>query len=120
MPLQTIMTAANTVSRASPDFSAPPAIMTETISATSMTVTATARTSVPNGSPIRCATTSAWYTAANTAAMSAAPAAPVISPPLANVARTRIAQASAGPPQAHHGVRPATAMLLLFLSLLRS
>ena len=33
--------------------------MTETISATSMTVTATARISVPNGSPVRWATTSA-------------------------------------------------------------
>jgi hypothetical protein len=33
--------------------------ITETISATSITVTASARTSVPNGSPTRCATTSA-------------------------------------------------------------
>ena len=38
-----------------------------TISATSMTVTATASTSEPNGSPTRCATTSAWCTAASTA-----------------------------------------------------
>ena len=60
MPLHTIMTAAKTVSRASPAFSAGAAIMTETISAASMTVTARARTSVPNGSPMRCATTSAW------------------------------------------------------------
>ena len=60
MPLHTIMTAAKTVSRASPAFSAGAASMTETISATSITVTATARTSVPNGSPVRCATTSAW------------------------------------------------------------
>ena len=35
-----------------------------------MTVTATARTSEPNGSPTRCATTSAWWTAARTAAAS--------------------------------------------------
>jgi hypothetical protein len=55
-----IMTAANTVSRASPAVSAPPPSMTETISATSITVTATASTSVPNGSPTRCATISAW------------------------------------------------------------
>ena len=60
MPLQTIITAANTVSRASPAFSAGAASMTETISAISMTVTASASTSVPNGSPVRCATTSAW------------------------------------------------------------
>ena len=60
MPLQTIMTAANTVSRASAALSVAAASMIETISATSITVTATARTSVPNGSPTRCATTSAW------------------------------------------------------------
>lgn len=38
-----------------------------------MTVTATAGTSEPNGSPIRCATVSAWCTAASTAAASAMP-----------------------------------------------
>ena len=36
-----------------------------------MMVTATASTSVPKGSPTRCATTSAWWTAANTVAKSA-------------------------------------------------
>ena len=60
MPLHTSMTAANTVSRASPALSGPPPTITETISATSITVTAIARTSVPNGSPTRWATTSAW------------------------------------------------------------
>ena len=60
MPLQTIITAAKIVSRASPALSAGAASMTETISAVSMTVTASASTSVPNGSPVRCATTSAW------------------------------------------------------------
>ena len=55
-----IMTAANTVSRGRPAFSGPPATMMETISATSMTVTATASTSVPNGSPMRWAMISAW------------------------------------------------------------
>jgi hypothetical protein len=66
-PLQVIMTAANTVSRAS--VSVPESLETirVTISATSMTVTATARTSDPKGSPTRCATTSAWWTAASTA-----------------------------------------------------
>src|SRR5579859_6873306 len=73
IPLQTIITAANTVSRASPAFSGPDVNITETISATSITVTATASTSVPNGSPTRCATTSAWCTAVNTAAHSATP-----------------------------------------------
>ena len=58
-PLQMIMTAANTVSRAS-DALPSTLTMTDTISATSITVTATARTSEPNGSPTRCATTSAW------------------------------------------------------------
>ena len=81
MPLHTIMTAAKTVSRASPAFSAGAAIMTETISAVSITVTARARISVPNGSPTRCATTSAWYTAAKTVANTATPAAASMSPP---------------------------------------
>ena len=45
-----------------------------TISATSITVTATASTSEPNGSPTRCATTSAWWTAASTATARNAPA----------------------------------------------
>src|SRR6185437_10183153 len=73
IPLQTIITAANTVSRARAAFPVGTAIITDTISATSITVTATASTSVPNGSPVRCATTSAWCTAVNTAAHSAAP-----------------------------------------------
>src|SRR4051794_34463028 len=67
MPLQVIITAANTVSRGSEAASGPPDTMSVTISATSITVTATASTSDPNGSPTRCATTSAWCTAASTA-----------------------------------------------------
>ena len=59
IPVAVIMTAANTVSRASVAVSSPPAIISVTISATSITVTATASTSEPNGSPTRCATTSA-------------------------------------------------------------
>jgi len=59
MPLQVIITAANTVSRASVAVSEPPETISVTISATSITVTATASTSDPNGSPTRCATTSA-------------------------------------------------------------
>ena len=62
-----IITAANTVSRASVAVSLPPDTISVTISATSITVTATASTSEPNGSPTRCATTSAWWTAARTA-----------------------------------------------------
>ena len=68
MPVAVIITAANTVSRASVDVSSPPATISVTISATSITVTATASTSDPNGSPTRCATTSAWWTAASTEA----------------------------------------------------
>ena len=68
IPLQVIMTAANTVSRAREDACPPPEIMSVTIRATSMTVTATASTSDPNGSPTRCATSSAWWTAARTEA----------------------------------------------------
>lgn len=67
MPLQVIITAANTVSRASADVLGPPSTISVTMRATSMTVTATARTSEPNGSPTRWAMTSAWCTAARTA-----------------------------------------------------
>ena len=74
MPFVVIITAANTVSRASVDVSSPPEIISVTISATSITVTATASTSEPNGSPTRCATTSAWCTAASTAPARNAPA----------------------------------------------
>ena len=70
-----IMIAENIVSRGSADLSLPPASIIETISATSITVTATARTSVPNGSPTRCATTSAWCTEASTEPHSAGTAA---------------------------------------------
>jgi hypothetical protein len=42
-----IMMAAKTVSRASAAVASPPAIMSETIKATSITVTASASTSVP-------------------------------------------------------------------------
>src|SRR5262245_36214615 len=108
MPLQTIMTAAKTVSRASPAFSAGAAIMTETISATSMTVTATARTSVPKGSPMRWATTSAWYTAANTVAIRTAPATAATTPPTSMKGDTNsTTQANTGHVHAHQGVRAA-------------
>ncbi|MNT17737.1 hypothetical protein D3C72_1529100 [compost metagenome] len=66
MPFRMIMMAANTVSRARPVVSGPPASISETISATSIRVTASASTRVPYGSPMRWATTSAWYTAAST------------------------------------------------------
>src|SRR5262245_64751286 len=99
------MTAAKTVSRASPAFSAGAATMTETISATSMTVTAMARTSVPNGSPVRWATTSAWYTAANTVAINATPAAAAMRPPTtAKGVSNRMTQANTGHVHAHQGV----------------
>ncbi len=58
-PVQMIITAEYTESRASAAFSAPPVSIIETTRATSITVIASARTSVPNGSPTRCATTSA-------------------------------------------------------------
>jgi hypothetical protein len=53
------MLAANTVSRAKVVVVSWLASISETISPTSMTVTETARISVPKGSPTRCATTSA-------------------------------------------------------------
>ena len=67
MPLRLIITAANTVSRARVEVSLPPETISDTISATSITVTATASTSEPKGSPTRWATTSAWCTADSTA-----------------------------------------------------
>ena len=70
MPLTVIITAAKTVSRARPAVSPPPLTIRVTMSATSITVTATASTSDPNGSPTRWATTSAWWTAASTAPIS--------------------------------------------------
>jgi predicted nucleic acid binding AN1-type Zn finger protein len=81
MPLRMIMTAANTVSRARAVESGPPARISVTMSATSMTVIAIASTSVPNGSPTRCATTSAWNTPANTHAMRAATITSAYAPP---------------------------------------
>ena len=53
MPLQVIITAANTVSRGRDAAFGPPESIEVTIKATSMTVTATAKTSDPNGSPTR-------------------------------------------------------------------
>src|SRR5689334_7402268 len=105
MPLHTSITAANTVSRASPAFSGPLDNITETISATSMTVTATASTSVPNGSPMRCATTSAWWTAANTVATSAKASIAATKPAAPAMALTAImSHAMSGQTQVHHGV----------------
>src|SRR5262249_1860030 len=111
MPLHTIMTAANTVSRARPALSAANPSMIETISATSMTVTATARTRVPKGSPIRWATTSAWQTAPNTVAISAPPARRAITAAVpATAMMPMIAQAESGHTHAHQGVRAAVAI----------
>jgi len=59
IPLQVIIAAAKTVSRANVEVSGPPETISITMSPTSMTVTATARISAPNGSPTRWATTSA-------------------------------------------------------------
>ncbi len=74
MPLRLIITAAKTVSRAREATFSPPESIRVTIRPTSMIVTATASTSDPNGSPTRCATTSAWWTAASTAPMRKPPA----------------------------------------------
>src|SRR6185369_5386808 len=61
------------VSRARTALSSPPASIIETINDVSITVTARASTRVPSGSPSLCATTSAWWTAASTAATRAMP-----------------------------------------------
>ncbi|MCY1230416.1 hypothetical protein D9M68_585870 [compost metagenome] len=104
MPLQISMTAANTVSRARPAFSGPDDNITETISATSITVTAIASTSVPNGSPTLCATTSAWCTAANTAPASATATSAISQPwPGISQASASVAAAAAGAPTVQAG-----------------
>src|SRR4051794_22345547 len=66
MPLQVIIAAANTVSRASVSLPALSPAISVPIRPPSMAVTATASTREPNGSPTRCAITSAWWTAAST------------------------------------------------------
>jgi hypothetical protein len=52
-PLQMIITAEKIVSRATAALPSPPVSITDRIRAVSMTVTANARMSVPNGSPTR-------------------------------------------------------------------
>ena len=73
-PVQMIITAAYTVSRARAAAAVPPESIIATINDASITVTASARINVPKGSPTRSAITSAWCTATSTAAMSATPA----------------------------------------------
>ena len=58
-PAQTIITVENTDSRASVGLLVPCSII-ETMTDASIAVTAMVRTSVPKGSPTRCATASAW------------------------------------------------------------
>src|SRR5262245_53619898 len=75
------------------------------MSATSMIVTATARTKVPSGSPIRGATTSAWQNAASTVALKpTAPSAGTKPPTPATIAVPSTAKASSGHAQLHHGI----------------
>ena len=67
-----------------------------------MTVTASASTNEPNGSPTRCATTSAWYTAATPVAISAKLSNPVISAFLALPAAVPVRRTlAAATPSAH-------------------
>ena len=61
MPFSTIIITANMVSRASTGLPLPVSMTAEIIS-TSIAITAMVRTSVPKGSPIRCARLSAWRT----------------------------------------------------------
>src|SRR5262245_11331772 len=108
IPLQVIITAAKTVSRASTAVSCgSPDTISVTISATSITVTAIARTSDPNGSPTRWATTSAWCTAASTQPTSSgAPSTSTSVPGSApNVSAAASAPAS-GSAVVHPGARP--------------
>src|SRR6476646_7614158 len=108
IPLQTIITTANTVSRANAALSGPPPSITNTISDTSITVTATARTSVPNGSPTLCAIISAWNTAANTLEIRAIPAKVAkiaLGVTTSVIARVSKSKASRGEAHVHQGIR---------------
>src|SRR5678816_2628762 len=108
IPLHTIITTANTVSRANAALSGPPPSITNTISDTSITVTATARTSVPKGSPTLCAIISAWNTAANTVAIRAIPAKVAkiaLGVTMSAVARVSKSKASRGEAHVHQGIR---------------
>src|SRR5215813_7288079 len=95
-PLQMIITVAYTVSRANAVAAGPAERIIETIRDTSMIVTASASTSVPKGSPTRCAMTSAWCTAARTEASSAAAATESKSHPDELPLKARMTQAPMG------------------------
>jgi hypothetical protein len=105
MPLRISITAANTVSRASAPVLAPPASISETISATSITVTASARISVPKGSPTRCATTSAWCTAASTLANRPKVMSSAYQPPAPSRLPARISQPAIGAARVQAGMK---------------
>ena len=106
MPLRISITAANTVSRASAPVSKPPASISETISATSITVTASARISVPKGSPTRCATTSAWCTAASTLPIRPAASKSGYQRPAPTNVPARISQPATGAARVQGGMKP--------------
>ena len=111
MPLQVIITAAKTVSRASELLAGPPDAVSVRMSPTSMTVTATASTSEPNGSPTRSATTSAWCTAASTAAARTTPTAAATGPGSSRPhAASSTTSASTGTAVVQRIVRPAPLM----------
>src|SRR5438067_2236106 len=100
-----IITAEKTVSRGSVALAAALVSIIDTINATSMIVMASDSTSVPNGSPTRCATTSAWWTAAITAPASATTHAMASTAPTGS---TRVTTSSAIPAigisKAHNGI----------------
>ncbi|ODT13640.1 MAG: hypothetical protein ABS57_17920 [Mesorhizobium sp. SCN 65-12] len=92
--LSTIISAENTVSLATTSPPAEPASMTDTISPTSSTVTATARMIEPRGSPTRSARISAWCTEAKTDAASATEARMMIGTELSETSPTYFSSTS--------------------------
>ena len=84
------------------DAPGPPPIISITIKPTSMTVTATASTSEPSGSPTRCAITSAWCTAAKMApTRNADTTARISGPSWWNQATAKTANAATGTTSVH-------------------
>jgi hypothetical protein len=117
MPFKMIINAANTVSRAKPAASSPPAAIKETMRATSIKVTASARTRVPKGSPILCATPSAWWTAAKTLPVSAiAITATMTAPPAPSPAAISTAPAKMGAATVQKGICPLDCMASAILA----
>ena len=117
MPFKIIITAAKTVSLASTDVSGPPASINETISDTSIIVIDNASNTVPNGSPMRWAITSAWSTEESTLEINATPAISKKGGQCTNAPITKITQAASGQTIVHIGRLTVNFVIAFFIPL---